>query len=156
MGPPRGFGVSGRSWLRESWTCSPFGPRSGCSLFCCETLPGRLLRLLCLLDDLNNPPNPPLLPAALLTESSPLDFFRDKVKDPRSLLAGEGVRSCMGGVGGWSALSGGSTIWGTLTFARGSAVGTASGDVTMSDPGTTELVWALISGDEKVKYPACD
>lgn len=41
-------------------------------------------------------------------------------------------------------------------LARGPAVDTASGDVTMSDPGTTELVWALISGDEKVKYPACD
>lgn len=105
MGLPRGFGVSGRSWLAESWVPLSFGVGMIYSLVCCASLPDRLFRLFLLLDDLNNPPKPPLLPAAPLADSSPLDFLRDNVKGPRSLLPGEAVRSGMGGVEAWSTLS---------------------------------------------------
>jgi hypothetical protein len=100
---------------------------------------GSVLRLFLLLDVLNNPPKPTPPPPDDFADSSPSpDFLRESVKAPRS---GDGLRPDLMEEGG---VSRGSTMCETFDRSRG-AVGR---DVESPE---TILVWALISGEDKVK-----
>lgn len=146
-GPPclRSWEVSGLLLL---WTSSLAGSDDDVS-FSSDTA---VFTLFLLLDDLKMPtkPPPPPPPSVLIGSVSPPDFLRGRVQELRSLPLGDGLRS---GSEMEEVLLGSTMRGSWMSVVGSSAAGNASVEACTS---ATWLVWAFISGDDRVKYPWWD